>query len=226
MVLQPTFGRTIRGSGHHTGGSNSFSIHQKCALHRMILFGCFFFATLVMYLNASTLRTLSLGTFYSESERQHVSMPEPYYVQHPSLPKEALPTPAWWIESDPDDSFERIYLDMEEKKRYKNLRNLGSGGIVTNGTGIKRFFNPMCRHYRFNETKMPTVSVIMTSQNEPDDWVSLSVQSLLARTPPSLLKEVIVFCFWSIWIPVLFLLLAISSFSCFHSISILFLCCR
>ena len=39
---------------------------------------------------------------------------------------------------------------------------------------------------------MPTVSVIMTAQNEPDNWISLSVESILARTPPHLLVEVIV----------------------------------
>ena len=43
---------------------------------------------------------------------------------------------------------------------------------------------------------MPTVSVIMsviiTTQNDPDDWISLSVESILARTPPHLLVEIIV----------------------------------
>ena len=102
------------------------------------------------------------------------------------------PTPAWWMESDPDDSFEHIFLTDEEKKEYKQLRNLGDGGKVNKGKGIKHFFNPMCRHYRFNTTSMPTVSVIMTSQNEPDDWISLSVESILARTPPELLRDVIV----------------------------------
>ena len=104
----------------------------------------------------------------------------------------APPTPPWWLESDPDDSFERIYLSPQDKLKYKHLRNLGKGGAVNKGSGIKHFFNPMCRHYRFNDTDFPTVSVIMTTQNEPDDWVSLSVESILARTPPSLLMEVIV----------------------------------
>ena len=103
------------------------------------------------------------------------------------------PTPPWWLESDPDDSFERIYISDEEKTKYKHLRNLGKGGDVNKGNGIKHFFNPMCRHYRFNDEKdFPTVSVIMTTQNEPDDWISLSVESILARTPHHLLKEVII----------------------------------
>jgi len=104
----------------------------------------------------------------------------------------APPTPPWWMESDPDDSFERIFLPSEEKKKYKHLRNLDKGGHVNKGIGLKHFFNPMCRHYRFDETVFPTVSVIMTTQNEPDDWISLSVESILARTPPALLVEVIV----------------------------------
>jgi len=104
----------------------------------------------------------------------------------------APPTPPWYMESDPDDSFERIYLSSSERKKYKHLRNLGSGGVVNKGIGIKHFYNPMCRHYRFDESAMPTVSVIMTTQNEPDDWVSLSVESILARTPPALLVDVIV----------------------------------
>lgn len=102
------------------------------------------------------------------------------------------PTPPYWIESDPDNSFERIYLSDAERKRYKHLRNLGPNGDVNGVKGIKHYFNPMCRHYRFDESIMPTVSVIMTTQNEPDNWVSISVESILARTPPSLLKEIIV----------------------------------
>ncbi len=102
------------------------------------------------------------------------------------------PTPPYWIESDPDDSFERIYLSATERSRYKHLRNLGPNGDVNGAKGIKHYFNPMCRHYRFDESILPTVSVIMTTQNEPDNWVSMSVESILARTPPSLLREVIV----------------------------------
>jgi len=102
------------------------------------------------------------------------------------------PTPPWYLHNDPDDSFEHIYLSDEERKKYKHLRTLGKGGQVNKGIGIKHFFNPMCRHYRFNDTDFPTVSVIMTTQNEPDDWISLSVESILARTPPNLLQEIIV----------------------------------
>lgn len=102
------------------------------------------------------------------------------------------PTPPYWLVNDPDDSFERIYLTEEERSRYRHLRNLGKGGDVNQGNGVKNSFNPMCRHYRFDETVLPTVSVIMTTQNEPDNWVSLSVESILARTPPDLLVEVIV----------------------------------
>ena len=60
------------------------------------------------------------------------------------------------------------------------------------GKDIKHNFNPMCRHYQFDKSVMPTVSVIMTTPNKPDDWISLSVESILARTPPNLLVEIIV----------------------------------
>ena len=100
------------------------------------------------------------------------------------------PTPPWHIVSDPDDSFERNYIPISERSKFKNLRDLSKD--VNKGNGIKHFFNPMCRHYRFDEEMLPTVSVIMTTQNEPDDWVSISVESILARTPPNLLVDVIV----------------------------------
>jgi hypothetical protein len=102
------------------------------------------------------------------------------------------PTPPYWLVNDPDDSFERTYLTEDERPRYRHLRNLGKGGDVNQGKGVKHSFNPMCQHYRFDEMAMPNVSVIMTTQNEPDNWVSLSVESILARTPPDLLVEVIV----------------------------------
>jgi hypothetical protein len=35
------------------------------------------------------------------------------------------------------------------------------------------------------------MSVIITTQNDPDDWISLSAKSILARTPPHLLVEII-----------------------------------
>lgn len=100
------------------------------------------------------------------------------------------PTPPWHIVSDPDDSFERNYVPLLDRYKYKNLRNLSKD--VNKGAGIKHFFNPMCRHYRFDESMLPTVSVIMTTQNEPDDWISISVESILARTPPNLLVDIIV----------------------------------
>ena len=103
-----------------------------------------------------------------------------------------VPTPVWHMASDPDDSFERIYLTPEEKTKFKHLRDLGKGGPVNKGKGIKHYFNPMCRHYRFDESRLPTVSVVITTQNEPDDWISVTVESILARTPPNLLVDVIV----------------------------------
>jgi len=103
-----------------------------------------------------------------------------------------VPTPVWHMASDPDDSFERIFLTPEQKPKYKHFRDLGKGGPVNKGNGIKHFFNPICRHYRFDESRLPTVSVVITTQNEPDNWISITVESILARTPPNLLVDVIV----------------------------------
>jgi hypothetical protein len=36
------------------------------------------------------------------------------------------------------------------------------------------------------------MSVIITTQNKPGDWISLSVELIMARTPPHLLVEIIV----------------------------------
>ena len=103
-----------------------------------------------------------------------------------------VPTPVWHMAGDPDDSFERTYLTPEQRAKYKHFRDLGKGGSINKGNGIKHYFNPLCRHYRFDESRLPTVSVIITTQNEPDNWISITVESILARTPPNLLVEVIV----------------------------------
>jgi hypothetical protein len=128
---------------------------------------------------------------YDDDEKQETEPIVPVLNGLDSKSKQSIeepPTPPWHLVADPDDSFERIYISDSERSKYKFLRDLGKGGDVNKGKGIKSFFNPMCRHYRFDESMLPTVSVIMTSQNEPDDWISISVESI----PPNLLKEVIV----------------------------------
>jgi hypothetical protein len=89
--------------------------------------------------------------------------------------------PLWWMDEKDDDWVERSFVNNE--KKYHALRDLSR---------LKSYYNPMCGHYRFNDTAMPDVSVIMTSQNEVSGWMSTTVHSIIAKTPPHLLKEVIV----------------------------------
>lgn len=101
--------------------------------------------------------------------------------ESPELPN----VPVWWLDEQDDDWFERTYWhDPEENKtNYHALRDLSH---------LKKGFNPMCGHYKFDEDRLPDVSVIVTSQNEISGWISTTVHSILARTPPHLLREVLV----------------------------------
>lgn len=94
-----------------------------------------------------------------------------------NLHSEAVPEPPWWLEEAEDDFFSRLYIP--------NLRGVRK-------LEIQNFFTGMCGRYRFDETKMPTASIIVTVQNEHDGMLTLTVHTLLARTPPSLLKEIII----------------------------------
>jgi len=152
----------------------------------------FFTVGVGMYMHIGTL--YSLGTFSSspcEDDKPHESLRANFMqrmnVSKESPAKEALPLsvtrqePVWWMEEEEDDWFERTYHEDEET--YHAVRDLSK---------LKHHFNPLCGAYRFNTTAMPTVSVIMTSQNEVSGWISTTVHSVIARTPPELLKEVIV----------------------------------
>lgn len=86
----------------------------------------------------------------------------------------------WWLEDAPDDFYERRYYEKEEE--LHQLRDMKR----------KHFFTGMCGFYRFNRSVMPDVTVIVTVQNEQDLMLSLTVHSILARTPPELLKEIII----------------------------------
>lgn len=85
--------------------------------------------------------------------------------------------PPWWLEAGEDDFFSRIYV-----QGLRGVRTLTQ----------KNFFTGMCGRYRFDESKMPSVSIVVTVQNEQDGMLTLTVHSLLARTPPSLLREIII----------------------------------
>lgn len=58
---------------------------------------------------------------------------------------------------------------------------------------MQNHFNPVCHRYKFpNITLFPTMSIIIPMQNERAGLLSLTVHSLLARTPPTILHEIII----------------------------------
>jgi polypeptide N-acetylgalactosaminyltransferase len=88
--------------------------------------------------------------------------------------------PVFWLEEEMDDFFERIYVDPAPLTHLR--RNLS----------IKHYIPTVCGLYRFNTTRLPKASVIMTLRNEEPGMVTLTAHSVLARTPPSLLLELII----------------------------------
>ncbi|CDF39182.1 Glycosyltransferase, family GT27 [Chondrus crispus] len=92
-------------------------------------------------------------------------------------PTQGVADPPWWLEQDEDDFFSRTYIEG-----LSAVRNLS----------VKDFFTGMCGRYRFDEDNMPNASIVATVQNEQDGMLTLTIHSILARTPPSLLKEIII----------------------------------
>lgn len=113
----------------------------------------------------------------------------PETLDTPGIPRSTLPevsletlsraNDAWWLEDEQDDFYEREYIP---KSALHQLRHFDR----------KQFFTGMCGNFRFNVSAMPDVSVIVTVQNEQDLMLSLTVHSILGRTPPTLLKEIII----------------------------------
>lgn len=88
--------------------------------------------------------------------------------------------PVYWISDVEDNYFERTYIDITPLTHLRlNIP-------------VKHYFPKVCGLYRFDESKLPTVSVIITLRNEVEDMVRTTVHSILARTPSSLLMEVII----------------------------------
>jgi glycosyltransferase involved in cell wall biosynthesis len=87
--------------------------------------------------------------------------------------------PAWWLEDTMDDFYEREYMPRNVLTSARDINR-------------KQFFTGMCGFYRFNTSVMPDVTVIVTVQNEQDGMLTLTIHSLLARTPPELLREIII----------------------------------
>jgi polypeptide N-acetylgalactosaminyltransferase len=133
----------------------------------------------VLYLHCATLNALYSS---SDMEEPHEGLRHSFDVKKRRRSTAATSDePLWWMNEKEDDWFQRSFVN--DKRKYHAMRDLSK---------LKPNYNPMCGHYRFNDTAMPDVSVIVTSQNEVSGWISTTVHSIIARTPPHLLKEVIV----------------------------------
>lgn len=86
--------------------------------------------------------------------------------------------PPWWIEDTVDDFFSRTYLE--------------NGSSPVRKLNNSNFFTGLCGRYRFNDTKFPTISIIVTVQNEQPGMLTLTIKTLLAKTPPSILKQIVI----------------------------------
>lgn len=91
-----------------------------------------------------------------------------------------VPDPAWWLEETTDDFFTRTYSGGYAQ--LSSLRKLNNSN----------FFTGMCGRYRFDTSLMPSVSVIVTVQNEQPGMLTLTVHSVLGRTPPELLRDIVI----------------------------------
>lgn len=100
------------------------------------------------------------------------TLKEPLFMK-----KSKVVDPPWWFEDSVDDFFDRQYITGLSGVRKLNNSN---------------FFTGMCGRYRFDVNALPTISVIVTLQNEQPNMLTLTVHTLLARTPPSLLQQVII----------------------------------
>ena len=76
--------------------------------------------------------------------------------------------PAYWILDEEEDFYEHV---CGSTSSFTHLRQ---------NIRVKHYFPHICGLYRFNETMLATVSVIMTLRKEVPGMVTLSAQSILA----------------------------------------------
>jgi polypeptide N-acetylgalactosaminyltransferase len=152
-------------------------------LHRPFALLLILFVGVALYLNTtSILRSIHMKDGCEPHQALRASFSQP--IKEKTVPEKDFPIadePVWWLDEEEDDWFERVYTN--ETVNLHALRNLSH---------LKKGFNPMCGHYQWNMSRLPDVSVIVTSQNEISGWISTTVHSILARTPPSHLREILV----------------------------------
>lgn len=75
---------------------------------------------------------------------------------------------------------------------HTNQHPILSGLRLMHDPMIRQTTPPACMRYRFNISKFPAVSIIMPFQNERPGMLAMTIHSLLARTPPQILHEIII----------------------------------
>lgn len=128
---------------------------------------------------------------------------------------------AWWMEDTPDFagheadySLQNIYHSNQRNSHHQHKIHPYQIPLIANSSmptinftnthptlaglrllhdpQLRQQGNPLCHRYRFNLSNFPTMSAIITVQNERPGMLAFSIHSLLARTPPEILKEIII----------------------------------
>lgn len=94
---------------------------------------------------------------------------------------------SFWMESDvQDDYLGKYHVSDNMLGDLTSFRKLEDT--------VKPFFDEMCGRYRFNHDVMPHVSIVIAPVyvNTPVGLLSMTVHSILARTPSALIEEIVI----------------------------------
>ena len=165
--------------------------------------------------SSSLLSSSSSRTSFFSSNNNNDNA-DPYFTRYPP----DVYQEAFYLDDESDyETPQKIYedahvLDLLAKHQINNNNNNNKTFMFThpNGTSIitdagihpiftvlrdvataEEFFNPVCYRYRFPDVSLfPTMSIIAPMQNERPGLLAMTVHSLLARTPPEILHEIII----------------------------------
>jgi hypothetical protein len=93
---------------------------------------------------------------------------------------------AWWMDDTTDDYLSTSFVDEDLKDKLTALRDVS--------TITADIFADTCGRYRFGLEKFPRVSIIIGPVYEgfPIHFLTMTVHSILARTPNQLIAEIII----------------------------------
>ncbi|KAL7567826.1 hypothetical protein ACA910_000572 [Epithemia clementina (nom. ined.)] len=127
----------------------------------------------------------SNGGFQPSSSSQQHSGTSSFGDELWSMRKERFHQ-AFWFESASDDYLYHVHVNeklMRQMDQYRQLQDT-----------VSPVFDEMCGRYRFSQGFLPPVSVVIAPvyPNMPTGLLSMTVHSILARTPENLLKEIVI----------------------------------